>query len=163
MLIEIKRYLNVPSVPEQKGFCVGHMSVNGVYLCNTMEPVDYYWDIDTDLGDIFHIKAVHSAAIPSGRYPVTLRVYSAKFGGNMRYRELCDGCVPRLLSVPGYAGVLFHAGNSPYDTTGCILTGFYQGNAKLSKSWAAFCELYNTLRPAMIRGEDIECQITRRY
>ena len=163
MLIELKRVMTVPSVPMQKGYTVGHLSVNGAFLCDTLEPEDFKWGPWTDLADIFDKKAVSTAAIPTGKYLVGLRVKSAKFRANTRYQELCFGCPPRLFQVPGFVGVLFHSGNTAYDTQGCILLGYYSGNGRLIKSWEAFSEFYRTIRPADIRGEDIWCEISRVY
>lgn len=163
MLIELNRVMNVPSVPMQKGYTVGQLSIDGCYLCNTLEPEDFGWGSWTDLAVIFDRKAVSPAAIPTGKYLVGFRVKSAKFRADTRYQELCFGCPPRLFQVPAYSGVLFHAGNTAYDTQGCILLGYYTGNGRLIKSWEAFSEFYRTIRPADIRGEEVWCQISRAY
>ena len=53
------------------------------------------------------------SCIPKGRY-MCKRVKSNKFGDTF---QVCD--------VPGRVGILFHAGNYPKDTHGCILLGVY--------------------------------------
>ena len=56
-------------------------------------------------------KVYGQTAIPFGRYEVRMRATS-KFG-----------TTPELLDVPGFTGILIHAGNHRGDTLGCILTG----------------------------------------
>jgi len=74
-------------------------------------------------------------AIPAGTYEVVLTTsphFSRPHGP-----RIC----PRLLNVPGFDGVLIHAGNSSKDTLGCILVGQEKGPDAVYKSRRALAKL----------------------
>ena len=75
-----------------------------IYLCDTLEPHAINWNKES--------KVKGKTAIPCGQYKVRYR-FSKKFGQNM----------PFLENVPHFEGIMFHIGNYPKDTQGCILTG----------------------------------------
>jgi hypothetical protein len=56
--------------------------------------------------------------IPAGQY-VCKRVRSARFGETFE-----------ITNVPGRSGILFHVGNFPTDTHGCILLGMGKPEGK---------------------------------
>jgi hypothetical protein len=58
------------------------------------------------------VKVHGKTAIPPGRYRL-IWDHSPRFGGKL----------PSVLSVPGYRGVRWHAGNGPEDTEGCLCLG----------------------------------------
>ena len=53
--------------------------------------------------------------------------------------------MPRLLNVPGYEGVLIHAGNTQKDTEGCILVGQNKVVGQVINSQATWKALYTEL------------------
>ena len=60
------------------------------------------------------VKVKHHTRIPAGRYRLTLEdspKFTPKYGHLML--TVCD--------VPGFEGIRIHKGNSPADTSGCIL------------------------------------------
>ena len=81
-------------------YTIGHLTVDGVYFCDTLE------DIPRD------IKVQDQTCIPKGNYEVAVN-YSNRFKRDM----------PQLLNVPGFTGIRIHPGNDSGDTSGCILVG----------------------------------------
>lgn len=102
MIMTLKRsYIN-----EQKGYCIGHLFLNNVYFCDTLE------DIPREIDEHGKGKIYGKTAIPKGEYKVVLSK-SPKFGITL----------PRLQNVPHFSGILMHYGNTVEDTEGCILCG----------------------------------------
>jgi hypothetical protein len=83
-----------------------------IFSCNTLEP-----SIDNPI----------FAAIPAGSYICSL-AYSPRFKQNVLY----------INDVPGRVGIEFHPGNYPYDTQGCILVGFLNGDDNIICSYKVF-------------------------
>lgn len=102
-------------IARKSTYTIGKLYVNGAYFCDTCEDRDrlYFWEK----------KVMHQTAIPCGRYEITQNVVSSKFGKKEPYKSVCGGCLPRLLNVPQFDGVLIHIGNSASDSSGCILVG----------------------------------------
>lgn len=108
----------------ENGFTRGHLSVNGEYFCDTLEPAR---------DDKEH------PCIPCGRYAVDL-IWSQKFRRTM----------PWLRYVPNRSGIEIHVGNYPRDTQGCILVGKYEkpDSEYLVSSRTEFARLYSILEYA---------------
>lgn len=87
-----------------KEYTIGELYINEQYICNTLE--DTYRDLSKEA------KIPNKTSIPYGRYKVIVN-YSPKFKRNL----------PKLLNVPHFEGILIHRGNTPNDTSGCILPG----------------------------------------
>lgn len=79
----------------------GHLSLDGVYACLTLEPPRR---ADNPL--------IEYPAIPAGTYGVTI-AYSPRF----------QQMVPHVNNVPGRQNIEIHVGNVVPDTHGCILVG----------------------------------------
>lgn len=120
---------------------IGELYVDGARECFTLE--DRYRAPPEP-------KVFGETAIPEGRYEVIIN-HSPHFG--------CD--MPRLVDVPGYAGVLIHSGNVAADTEGCLLVGQSHGVDRIDLSRAAFASLFPKLKAAIARGERIFLQIGR--
>lgn len=107
----------------------GGLTIDGVKFCYTLE------DTVRPPG----VKVYGETAIPAGAYRVVLR-YSPKFGR----------VLPMILDVEGFEYVLFHGGNRPEDTEGCILVAFHKAeeNGKAIIYGSAEKELVRRLKPA---------------
>lgn len=121
----------------------GSLFVDGALFCVTLED---------EVRNGPKIKA--RTAIPAGTYKVVM-VLSPKKGRIM----------PRLVDVPGFEGILIHAGNTEADTEGCILVGgsFTGGNITAGTSKVAFDALYDRLAEAWDRHDPITITITNDF
>lgn len=128
-------------------YTIGHMYINGVYFCDTLEdPVR-----DTNKNGVFDSgekKVAAETAIPYGTYRVTVDV-SPKFK-----REL-----PRLHGVSSFEGVLIHRGNTTKDTAGCILVGENKVKGKVINSTPYEERIVKHCKAAIKMGEDITITI----
>ena len=123
-------------------YTIGRLSVGGARFCDTLE--DRVRDLSREA------KVGGKTAIPAGRYPVVVN-RSPRFG-----RDL-----PRLLDVPGFTGILIHRGNTPADTSGCILVGENREPGRVVNSTPYELRLTTLLREAQERGEKIFITITQ--
>lgn len=144
---------------KKQGYTIGKLSVDDVYFCDTLEDTDRGLKDSMPLEQIRRIKKPNMTAIPTGTYEITLDIYSPRFGTRDFYKETCNGKVPRLLNVKGFDGILLHAGNTNYDTSGCILVGNNTQVGKVLNSQDTFRKLYAKLKEAHDRGEDIKITI----
>ena len=138
MKIKVKRIFRGPE------YTIGHLYVNDVYVCDTLEDRDRGLDYRMSLSKIKAKKIAGKTAIPTGTYRMTLDVRSPKFGSKAFYKEVCDGYLPRLIGVPGYEGVLVHVGNTQNDTDGCILVGYNKVKGQVIDSRNAFKKLWDS-------------------
>lgn len=152
MEIKVKRVKKTDKVT------IGTLSINGVYVCDTLEDKDRGLKSTDSLIDINKVKVKSETAIPSGKYNVTLKVKSPRFSSKPYYNKFCGGFLPRLLDVKGFSGVLIHRGVNETHTEGCILVGKASGNI-LTDSQRCFENLYKQLKTASDKGEMITISI----
>lgn len=96
-------------------YTIGKLYLDGVYFCDTLE------DTVRDLSK--ESKVPGQTAIPAGTYKVVVTP-------SPRFKRL----LPRLLNVPHFDGILIHRGNTPADTSGCILVGENKEKGKVINS-----------------------------
>ena len=144
-------------------YCIGHLYVDGAYLCDTLEDCDRMLDESMTLKEIKDRKIKDITAIPTGHYNILMNVVSPKYSQREYYQKVCKGRVPRLEYVKGYSGVLIHVGNSAWDSSGCILVGQNKIKGKVVNSKICFEQLYNKLKVAYKIGEKITLTIKRNY
>ena len=113
--------------------CLGRLSLDGLLLCDTLEPPSHGLTSATDPKTIRDIKRLGRSAIPAGVYRLVLG-YSPRFSPRPFYKSCGGGLVPRLLNVSGFEGVLIHCGNTVVDTCGCILVGRRADSSTLVQS-----------------------------
>lgn len=106
---------------------------------------------DGDLLDANETKVYGNTAIPYGKYRVVLNVRSPKYSMRSAY-AWCGGYLPRLLDVPHFDGILFHAGNTADESAGCLLVGENKAKGQLINSMATLRKLYAELKS---KNEDI--------
>ena len=153
MLIELERRW------KKETYTIGRLYVDGVFFCNTLEDRDRGLK-QTDPSFVIKTRKVYGeTASPTGTYGVAMNVTSPKYAGVAWYWQLCQGKMPRLLSVPGFEGILIHPGNTPLDTLGCILVGKNTKVGQLTESKAVFKALYKEMKKAYDEGEEIVISI----
>lgn len=138
-----------------KDYVIGKLYINDVFFCNTLE--DKWRNLSQDMTEeeIKKIKVKGQTCIPRGRYRITLNIISPKFYKKTYYKRFCNGKLPRLIEVKQYQGVLMHKGSTPKDTEGCILLGFNEIKGMLLRSQEAFEKVYNKLKDAKDKSEEI--------
>lgn len=139
---------------QKDAYTVGRLYVNGELFCNTMEDRDRGLTNDMSLEEIKTRKVYGETAIPRGRYRISMRRKSPKYSQKNQYKK-CDGYLPYLRDVPGFSGVLIHIGNWPQDSCGCILVGENKVKGGVVNSTAWFWKLYDILKAADDRNEEI--------
>lgn len=129
---------------------IGSLWVNGEWYCYTLE------DKVRAKGAP---KVYGATAIPTGKYPVVVTL-SPRF--KKRY--------PRLVGVPGFEGILIHAGNDAGDTSGCILVGLAVDSPdRISRSTEAFrgkdgkSGLFELIDDAFSRGDIVTIEVTNQW
>lgn len=127
------------------------------FFCWTLEDEDRGLHQDMPISQIERIKVYGQTAIPKGRYLVRMDIVSPKLK-NRTYAKKYGGCLPRLMNVPGFEGILIHPFNTPQECLGCIGPGMLHGSirGRIFESTKAFYDLMDFyLVPAARRGERI--------
>ena len=108
MKLELKR------IAKKDKYTIGHLYVDNKFFCDTLEDPDRGLTSTMNLTEIKSKKIKGDTAIPTGTYKITLDVVSPKYSNFSKYPyvKFCGGKMPRLLNIPGYEGVLIHAGNT---------------------------------------------------
>ncbi len=118
-------HIDIQRIAKQSDYTIGHLSIDGEYLCDTLEPTDRGLTQEMSKYDIKQSKVAGHTAIPTGTY----RVLITK---SLKFRRW----LPLVWDVPGFEGIRIHVGNYPQDTQGCILVGWnrYRGCVVNSRS-----------------------------
>lgn len=140
---------------KKKDYTIGRLSIDGDFICNTLE------DCDRGLHDgmpdwmIRNKKIPAKTAIPTGRYVVDMDTVSPRFCNRDFYMDVCDGKLPRIKGVKGFDGILIHVGTKHEHTEGCILCGMNTVVGGLTEGKEAFKKIYSLMKEAHDRGEKI--------
>jgi hypothetical protein len=136
-------------------YTVGRMSIDGTFICNTMEDVDRGLDDGMQDWMIRNKKIPNVTAIPTGRYKIDMDTVSPKFSKYPFYMEVCQGKLPRIKNVRGFDGILIHCGVDHSNSSGCILVGMNTKVGKLTDSKETFKKIYALMKEAHDNGETI--------
>lgn len=134
-------------IARRETYTIGHLYVDGKYVCDTVEDRDRGLSQNLPVSVNSAKKRRGITAIPTGKYRLTLDVQSPKFSKYKSY-DWCKGYLPRLINVPAFDGVLIHAGNSAYDSEGCLLVGENKVVGKVLNSMVTLKKLYAILQTA---------------
>lgn len=144
---------------KKEGYTIGQLYVDDIFFSNTIEDKDRGLNQNMPKEKILFMKKPGITAIPTGTYEIVLNVQSSKYKKSKAMMQFCQAYMPRLLNVPGYDGVLIHPGNSALDTEGCIIPGKNDKVGWVSNSTNYFKELYNKMKIANKKGENITIEI----
>lgn len=142
---EKKIVVKVQRVGYRQHYTMGHLYVDDVYECDTLEPC---WR-DYANGEE---KVKGESAIPEGTYRMIMRS-----GGRHGFT------VPQLCRVPYFTGVQIHPGNTWKDTLGCILVGKNKKPGKVLDSRVTFSKLFDKLWKAHMNGYEMEIIVEQKY
>lgn len=146
---------------KKAAYTISNLTIDGKWICNIIEDRDRGLHQGMSLAQIKSIKVKSETAIPSGRYLVTMKIVSPKFYQKSYYKHFCMGKLPRLLNVPGFDGILIHAGNTVTDratagmSAGCLLPGLNTVKGQLTQTREYFERIYKMMSDADRRGEQI--------
>lgn len=101
-----------------ENYTIGKLYIDGGYFCDTLEP---------------STTAKEHPAVKIGIYSLVI-AWSPKFGSYM----------PRI-EVPNRSGILFHVGNYPHDTKGCVLLGLNTIKGSVTASRASFIGFFQLI------------------
>ena len=144
-------------------YCISHVYVDGVYICDAIEDTDRGWNNLMSDAWIRNNKVYAKSAIPIGVYNITLNVVSPKFNQKPYYHKFCNGKLPRVLNVTGFDGILWHRGKTEKDSAGCLILGYNTIKGQVTNSQEAFEKLYKLLQKANEKGEKITAEYVRTY
>lgn len=156
MIIKVERKYKKDS------YTIGTLSIDGKFICNTIEDKDYGFTTETPIAEIKKAKAAHpqQVAIPSGRYEVSVKYYRGMATKYPYYqRTSCKGHIPCLLNVPGYEGILIHCGSTAASSAGCVIVGFNTKKGELTDSKKAFTLVCDKIMEANKKGEKVWIEI----
>ena len=157
MKILVKRTFN------NKLYCISHIYVDGVYVCDAIEDTDRGLDDSMSVSDIKKIKVYAQTAIPTGTYDLTIDIISPKFYQKPYYKSFCNGRVPRVLNVKGFDGILMHGGKDEKSSAGCLIVGYNTIKGRVTNSQQAFEKLYKLFKQAKDKKEKMRITYERTY
>lgn len=134
----------VKRIAKKSKYTIGKMYIDGRYICDTLEDTDRELNQNMSLKEINNKKVYGETAIPTGTYKVDMNTVSPKFKSRI-WAKPYGGKLPRLVSVPGYDGVLIHPGNKAEDTLGCILVGENKAIGQVLNSQTTFKRVMSIL------------------
>lgn len=140
---------------KKDSYTVGRLSMDGTFICNTMEDTDRGLDDGMPDWMIRNKKIPNVTAIPTGRYEVDMSTVSPRFSQKQFYMDVCQGKLPRLKNVKGFEGILIHTGNDETHSSGCLLVGLNKVKGKLTDSKETFKKVYALMKEAHNKGEAI--------
>lgn len=124
-------------IAKKAKYTIGKLYINDQYFCDTLEDTDRGLTQSMTEQQIGSKKVYGETAIPTGTYRIIIS-YSNKFKKQM----------PLLLSVPGFAGIRIHSGNTEKDSLGCILVGKNKAVGKVLESRDTYSKLFSILQEA---------------
>ena len=131
-------------------YCIDKLYINGKYFSDALEDPDRGLTDSMSLEQIKKIKIKGNTCIPYGTYNVTI-TYSPRFKRNL----------PLINNVKGFDGIRVHNGNTPQDSSGCVLLGFNKIKGQVIDSKVTVNKFINVVQKALNKGEKVTITITK--
>ena len=131
-------------------YCIDKLYINGKYFSDALEDPDRGLTDSMSLEEIKKIKVKGNTCIPYGTYNVTI-TYSPKFKRTL----------PLINKVKGFEGIRVHNGNTPQDSSGCVLLGFNKIKGQVIDSKVTVNKFIDIVQKALNKGEKVTIEITK--
>ena len=131
-------------------YCIDKLYINGKYFSDALEDPDRGLTNNMSLEEIKKIKIKDNTCIPYGTYNVTI-TYSPRFKRNL----------PLINNVKGFEGIRVHNGNTPQDSSGCVLLGFNKIKGQVIDSKVTVNKFIDIVQKALNKGEKVTITITK--
>lgn len=127
-------------------YTIGDLYVDGEWFCNIIEDTDRGLDSSMSFEDIARKKVYGKTAIPYGEYRIDMDTPSPKYTRlNPAYSRPYGHCMPRLIGVKGFSGILIHPGNTAKDSLGCLIPGLNTEKGKVTSSRSVWKKLMDIM------------------
>ena len=131
-------------------YCIDKLYINGKYFSDALEDPDRGLTDSMSLEEIKRIKVKGNTCIPYGTYNVTI-TYSPRFKRNL----------PLINNVKGFEGIRVHNGNTPQDSSGCVLLGFNKIKGQVINSKDTVNKFIDIVQKVLNKGEKVTITITK--
>ena len=131
-------------------YCIDKLYINGKYFSDALEDPDRGLTDTMSLEEIKKIKIKDNTCIPYGTYNVTI-TYSPRFKRNL----------PLINNVKGFEGIRVHNGNTPQDSSGCVLLGFNKIKGQVINSKDTVNKFIDIVQKVLNKGEKVTITITK--
>ena len=131
-------------------YCIDKLYIDEKYFSDALEDPDKGLTDSMSLEEIKKIKIKGNTCIPYGTYNVTI-TYSPRFKRNL----------PLINNVKGFEGIRVHNGNTPQDSSGCVLLGFNKIKGQVINSKDTVNKFIDIVQKALNKGEKVTITITK--
>jgi Family of unknown function (DUF5675) len=122
---------------------VGELFIDGQHECFTLEEIKG--------------NGSKGFCILPGNYPVILAPSPKFLAVNDPWVQKFARLMPHIINVTMRTYIMFHWGNVPADTDGCVLLGLQKATDQVLESRAAFEDFYTKIYPA---AEALSCRVS---
>lgn len=135
-----------------------------MYVCDTIEDKDRGLTSADSPAKVKQTKAAAGksvTAIPTGHYKLDAYHRTGNknlFSMSAKYNHV----LPEVMGIPGYSGVLIHAGSSANSSAGCIIVGKKSTPGRVEASRGSLYNLLdNYVNPARNAGKNLSIIVRR--
>lgn len=131
------------------GYTISDLYIAGVLQkYQVMEPFDAFPDRD---GLTVSPAEVRNSKLVYGKIAILKGSYAVRLTVSPKFRAI----LPLVCGTDGFDGILFHSGNTPADTRGCLLLGYNSSVGMLSDSRDALEDFLKVILSCTISGDPV--------